>query len=255
MTATRTSDEGRRRIKLFEEGSLEPKLRAYADPASGGEPWTIGWGSTRGVTKGMVISREEAERRFETDIANAERLVRAYAEVPLTQGQFDALVSFVFNVGAGRLGVKDGWVVLKNGKPPTLRRKLNAGDYAGAAGEFAKWVYGSGKRMPGLVTRRAAEAGMFVSGMHVASNTVEAQPAEVKPPGKDPETVGAVTAGAATVATIGATLMEAGTQVQAASAAAGHTLTALKWAFAALILAGVIFNLVHRFRRAKREGQ
>jgi lysozyme len=253
MTATRTSIEGRNRIKLFEEGSLTPKLRAYADPATGGAPWTIGWGSTRGVTKGMTITAAEAEFRFSQDIADAERLVRAYTEVPLTQGQFDALVSFVFNVGPGKRGVKDGWVVLRNGNVPTLRRKLNAGDYAGAAAEFGKWVNAAGRPMAGLVTRRAAEAGMFVSGMHVSSNTVEAEPKpEPKPMAKDPEAIGA---GAAAAAAVGSGLIEAGTQIQTVSAATGNTLQVLQWVFGALIVAGVAINLWHRLRRAKREGQ
>jgi lysozyme len=69
--------------------------------------------------------------------------------VPLTQGQYDALVSFPFNEGAGRL------------QASTLLKMLNAGNYQATAGQFGAWVYGGGVKLPGLVIRRAAEAEMF----------------------------------------------------------------------------------------------
>jgi lysozyme len=69
--------------------------------------------------------------------------------VPLKQGQYDALVSFTYNEGAGRL------------QSSTLLKVLNAGDYAAVPAEFIKWVFGGGVKLPGLVTRRSAEAAMF----------------------------------------------------------------------------------------------
>jgi lysozyme len=83
------------------------------------------------------------------DVAYAEHAVSHLVTVSLTQGQFDALVSFTYNEGAGRL------------QSSTLLKVLNAGDYAGAAGQFGLWVYGGGVKLPGLMTRRAAETALF----------------------------------------------------------------------------------------------
>jgi len=126
------------------------RLKAYPDPASGGDPWTIGYGSTIGVKPGMVITEAQAEQMLRKDVARFEAAVNRLAP-KTTQGQFDALVSFSFNVGEGNLGKS------------TLLRKHNAGDYAGAASEFANWTLAAGKRMPGLVTRRAGEAKLYRS--------------------------------------------------------------------------------------------
>jgi len=147
------------RLELKESEGL--RLKAYPDPASGGAPWTIGYGHTSGVTQGMTITADLAEDFLDADIADAERIARRAVKVPMTQGEYDAVVSFVFNVGPGRKGVKDGFVTLKNGQPSTMLRKINAGDYAGAALEFSKWVFGSGKIMGGLLVRRKAERARF----------------------------------------------------------------------------------------------
>lgn len=124
-------------------------LSAYPDPASGGEPYTIGYGSTRGVKRGMTITLDEAQSRLAADMAEAGNAVIRWTDAPLNQNQFDALCDFVFNLGEG------------NFRGSTLLKKLNAGDYAGAAAEFPRWNKGSGKVMPGLVTRRAAERALF----------------------------------------------------------------------------------------------
>lgn len=92
----------------------------------------------------------------------AENLVQEHVKVALTQCQFDALVSIVFNVGPGAKGEKDGIIFLASGQSSTLLRKLNAGDYAGAADEFPKWCLGaSGTLLGGLVTRRTRERALF----------------------------------------------------------------------------------------------
>jgi lysozyme len=124
-------------------------LVAYPDPGSGGDPWTIGMGSTRGVRKGMTITRAEAEARLVVDMTEAGNAVTRWVEVPLNQNQFDALCDFVFNLGEG------------NFRGSTLLKKLNAKDYAGAAAEFPRWNKASGKVLPGLVKRRAAERSLF----------------------------------------------------------------------------------------------
>lgn len=128
------------------------RLQAYPDPGSGGEPWTIGWGHTGGVKRGDVITIEQAEKFLAEDIAEAQDGIRELVKVPLTDGQLWALTSFVFNLGAGAL------------RKSTLLKRLNAGDYAGAAEQFGLWVNAAGKPMPGLVRRRAEEKAMFLSG-------------------------------------------------------------------------------------------
>lgn len=134
------------------------RLSAYVCPAG---VWTIGWGHTSDVKRGMRITQEKAQALFLEDIANVERIVDQAVKVPLTQGQYDALVSIIFNVGPGRKGARAGIVTLSNGEPSTLLRKLNARDYEGAAAQFDAWVYGGGVKLPGLVTRRAMERKFF----------------------------------------------------------------------------------------------
>lgn len=126
-------------------------LRAYPDPGTGAEPWTIGYGSTGGVTQGMSITVPQAEQRLQSDLSRVEATVDRLAAVPLTQGQFDALVSFTYNVGEG------------NFAHSTLLRLVNAGDFTAAAEQFGRWVRAGGKVLPGLVTRRAAERAIFES--------------------------------------------------------------------------------------------
>ena len=142
------NDAGVRLVQEFEGCKLE----AYPDPGTGDEPFTIGWGSTGpDIGPGTVWTQEEADARFLDDLTKfgdgVDRLVR----VPLTDNQFAALVSFAYNVGLGALAGS------------TLLRKLNAGDYEGAADQFPRWNKGGGRVLPGLVRRRAAERDLFLS--------------------------------------------------------------------------------------------
>lgn len=132
-------------IKKF-EGFSE---KAYPDPAHGWRVPTIGYGTTRGVKMGQEISKERAEELLREDVARFDGYIEALVRVPLTQGQWDALSSFVYNLGPGAL------------EKSTLLRLLNAGDYSGAAAQFDRWVYASGKKLAGLVKRRAAERALF----------------------------------------------------------------------------------------------
>ncbi|MFS1582870.1 MAG: lysozyme [Candidatus Arsenophonus phytopathogenicus] len=139
-----TSDAGVSRIKQF-EGC---RLRAYRCPAG---RWTIGYGHTQGVTERMTISPSQAERFLTDDLEQTEDVINRCVWVTLTQLQFDALVSLVFNIGEEAFATS------------TLLTKLNAGDVAGAANEFNRWVYADGKKLTGLVRRRAAERERFLS--------------------------------------------------------------------------------------------
>ncbi|GKX58359.1 lysozyme [Leminorella grimontii] len=139
-----TSQKGVDLIKRF-EGC---KLRAYQCPAG---VWTIGYGHTDQVRRGDEISYAQAERYLRADLVKFEADVTRLARVPLTQGQFDALVSFAFNCGARALSTS------------TLLRKLNAGDYTGTADELLRWNKSAGKELPGLTRRRAAERELFLS--------------------------------------------------------------------------------------------
>lgn len=157
-------------IKKFESLAL----RAYLCPAG---VWTIGWGHTRGVREGDKISLEQAEAMLAEDVAEAARIVEQHVMVPLTDNQFAALASFVFNVGPGKKGVKDGFVTLKSGQPSTVLRVLNAGKYDMVAvhggktlqgddiyfGRLLSWVNAGGRRLKGLVRRRVAEAALWCS--------------------------------------------------------------------------------------------
>jgi len=123
------------------------RLQAYKCPA---DRWTIGYGHTAGVSANDVITEAQATSLLCQDVAESERAVNHYVHGPLTQNQFDALVSFVFNLGVG------------NFRTSTLLKKLNAGDNDGAAQEFGRWIHAGGKALPGLVRRREVERALFL---------------------------------------------------------------------------------------------
>lgn len=116
--------------------------------------WTIGWGSLfiegKRVTMGMKVTKEQAEKQLLLDISRFEDIVRRFVKVELTQNQFDALVSFTYNLGEGNLSRS------------TLLKKLNLRDYKGAADEFLKWNRAGGKVVNGLVRRRSRERDLFL---------------------------------------------------------------------------------------------
>jgi lysozyme len=95
------------------------------------------------------------------DSEEDEHIIAQWVTAPLTQGQYDALVSFLYNIGPGIAGVHDGLVWLRSGYHSTLLRKLNASDYAGATAEFPKWA---NPPLPGLKIRRAREQLLFKGG-------------------------------------------------------------------------------------------
>ena len=138
-------------IKSFEGFSLT----AYHGKCDRAGLYTIGWGHARGVRPGDKITLEQAEKLLRDDIRDAENVVNidyvSGRDKPLVnQHQFDALCSFVFNVGSGRY------------LDSTLRRKIKQGDIMGAAGEFKRWIYSDHKIAPGLIPRRDAERRLFL---------------------------------------------------------------------------------------------
>lgn len=149
------SENGIDLIKKFEGFSAVP----YVCPA--GEN-TIGYGHVIGLGELYTeITEEQGENLLLKDAAWAEGVVWRNVKTDLNQNQFDALVSFVYNVGAGQRDVKDGFVTLRSGEPSSMLRMLNAGDYAGAARQFSRWINSSGKPLNGLIRRRVAERALF----------------------------------------------------------------------------------------------
>ena len=128
------------------------RFEAYPDPGTGAEPWTIGWGATgKGIRRGTVWTQAECDARLEADLARyAAEVARALDNAPTSQHQFDALVSFHYNTGAIARA--------------TLTKRHKAGDFAAAEAEFGKWVHAGGKRLTGLIRRRAAEAALYRNG-------------------------------------------------------------------------------------------
>jgi len=137
-------------IKLSEGFSSKP----YYCPA--GIP-TIGYGSTRDTDGKPItmshppITEQQAYNLCLATLKTYEDAVNRYVQVPINSNQFDALVDFAYNMGTGAL------------KTSTLLKKLNKEDYVGASEEFGKWVYGGGKKLKGLVTRRQREKELFLS--------------------------------------------------------------------------------------------
>lgn len=150
--AFKTSQAGVNLIKSF-EGC---RLTAYQDSAG---VWTIGYGHTSGVKKGMTITEAQAEAYLKGDLGTAENAVNGKVTYSIKQNQFDALVSFTYNVGSGNFGSS------------TLLKKLNQGDITGAANEFDKWNKAGGQVLEGLVRRRAAEKAMFLNGTTTGGGT------------------------------------------------------------------------------------
>ncbi|WP_017402108.1 MULTISPECIES: lysozyme [Acinetobacter] len=143
-----TSQIGINLITSFED----LRLNAYDD---GVGVWTIGKGTTvypNGVKvkKGDVCTMEQAKTFFAHDLKRFENAVNSALTVVVNQNQFDALVSLAYNIGE------------KAFKTSTLVKKLNAGDYSGAADQFKVWNIGGGRVLKGLVHRRAAEAELFL---------------------------------------------------------------------------------------------
>jgi len=124
------------------------ELKAYKCPAG---VWTIGYGHIKGVSEGMTITEAQAEEMLQSELIEYEGYINDLVEVELNQNQFDAMVSWVYNLGGGNL------------RSSTLLKVLNAGDYAGVPAQMLRWNKAGGKVLEGLTRRRQAEADLFVA--------------------------------------------------------------------------------------------
>ncbi len=137
-----TSAEGIALIKKFEGCELE----AYQCSAG---VWTIGYGHTKDVEEGDTISKDQAEEMLVEELHEYENYVNEYVNVALSQNQFDALVSWVYNLGSSNLHAS------------TMLKVLNSGDYEGVPAQIKRWNKAGGKVLQGLIRRREAEALLF----------------------------------------------------------------------------------------------
>tara|TARA_Y100000004_G_scaffold183463_1_gene231304 strand:- start:2316 stop:2756 length:441 start_codon:yes stop_codon:yes gene_type:complete len=136
------SNKGHDLLKYFEGCELE----AYQDSVG---VWTIGYGHTKGVHEGMVITQEQAEQMLLDELKEYEGYVEDMVEVELTQEQFDALVVWVYNLGP------------TNFKNSTLLKRINEGNFEDVPYQMKRWNKAGGKVLLGLERRREAEAKMF----------------------------------------------------------------------------------------------
>ncbi len=143
-----------KRFEGYHRALPDGRAAPYLCPAN---VWTVAWGATRGLDAAPVsretppVTRAEGEQLLARDLRQFGGAVERLVTAPLTDNQFGALVSFAFNLGAGRL------------RSSTLLRRLNERDHTAAADEFPKWAMAGGRRLPGLVARREAERALFLA--------------------------------------------------------------------------------------------
>lgn len=141
-------------IKQFEgcaRKRADGRFDAYPDPATGGAPWTIGWGTTgTDVRQGTIWTQAQCDQRFAVDAAHfAGKVASLIGLAPTTQNQFDAMVCLAYNIGVANLASS------------TLLARHKDRDYVGARAQFARWNKANGQVMAGLAKRRAAEAALY----------------------------------------------------------------------------------------------
>lgn len=222
----RVSDEGIQLIKQWEG----LRLFAYDDkgvPYNAIKPGdevigvlTIGYGHTGpDVYPGQVITEARADELLRYDVRTAEQAVARLIDVPLTDAQHAALVSFTYNVGQGAL------------EKSTLRRRLNAGDYDAVPEQLMRWVHDNGVRVEGLVNRRAAEVGLWSRKSYVASRHIKpSPPAEIANTATVSGGAATIGGGAVAVTGVASTLEDASNHL-----ASGNTI---------MIVAGVVLLIV-----------
>lgn len=238
MTPTTVSPSGIGLVKKFEglhKQTSEGDVRAYRCPAG---RWTIGWGHCKGVKSGMRATVEECEQFLQEDLNEAGNVVTRLVHVPLTQHQFDALASFVFNLGQG------------NFSQSTLLKKLNQGLYDEIPEQLMRWnkarVDGVLTPLKGLTRRRTAEAALFSMDVPLADEGGDMMPQKpeqsaTKPLKKSKTLAGAGVAGGAGI------MAEVAGQLQPL---VGYS-ESIKYIFLAASLAGVALVTYARIKDSK----
>jgi len=238
MHPENTSAAGLNIIKSFEglhRLGDDGIVRAYRCPAG---KWTVGYGHTKGVRSGMKATPEECEQFLVEDVQWCEEAIRRHVEVPLSQRQFDALVSFVFNLGEG------------NFARSTLLKRLNKGHYDEVPEQLQRWnkarVDGVLKPLRGLTRRRSAEAALFSMDAPMASEDGDKMPQKPEPTAKKPLRKSKTMAGAA-AGGVGVTLSTTAEQLQGLVPYSD----AIKWVFLAVAVAGIALTAYARWEDHK----
>lgn len=224
------------RALLEQLSQRDPSLKKLS-----GKPWTCGYGSTKGVTIDTIWSHQESLVHLDDDLDDAQIAVERLVKVPLTDHQYAALVSLVFNIGSG------------NFASSTLLKRLNEKKYLEAADRFEDWIKARNQEtgklevLNGLKTRRAVEKALFLRGAFVESNTsmpVEVTPDEEKPVTKDPNVaIPTVTATGATLAA----LAEAAKEIEPLAAYSDT----MRTVFIVLTVIGVFISLALGMKKRK----
>lgn len=241
MIPTTVSDSGINLVKKFEglhKQTEDGDIRAYRCPAG---KWTIGWGHCKGVKSGMRVSVAECEQFIQDDLNEAGAAIRRHVNVPLSQYQFDALASFVFNLGEG------------NFRSSTLLKKLNKGLYDEVPEQIMRWnkarVEGVLTPLRGLTRRRTAEAALFSMDAPLAEDGGDLMPQKpeqqaTKKLAKSKTIAGA---GAAGIGTIGSVLGDAAANIEGLIAYSDS----LKFIFLGLTIAGIALVTYSRIKDHK----
>jgi len=185
---------------------------------------TIGWGCTEGVKEGMIWTRDEAQVALRRELEKFEAGVVRLVTVELNQNQFDSLCSLTYNIGLGAF------------ERSTIRKRLNAGDYRGAAASFRLWNKGGGRVLPGLVNRRALEATLFLTPMDASPEPDMPQSVQpsAEPVGKPTvavaATVGGTVGGSVVIPAVPSVLTENAANAQGWQGAGDQIAGLVKWA-------------------------
>lgn len=226
MTLLTTSPRGIGLIKQFEGF----RAQAYQDVVG---VWTIGYGFTEGVTEGQHMTRAQADARLATELLRYEAAVLAACKVEPNQNQFDALVSLAWNIGPDRMAKS------------SVIKAHNRGDTQAAARAFGLWNKAGGKEWPGLVRRRAAEAAIYLEPMIGALPQTMPQAVDApREPTRSRTIAGqvAVTAGTAAASAVEVLMKDLQT-AQTTLQPLVEMAPVLKWAFVAVVLAGVALTV------------
>lgn len=232
---TSVSASGVNLVKRFEglhKVGQDGIIRAYRCPAG---RWTVGYGHTKGVRSGVQGSEAQCEQWLQEDLNVAGQAIKRHVRVPLSQAQYDALASFIFNIGEG------------NFAKSTLLKKLNNGLYDDVPAQILRWnkatVDGVLTELRGLTRRRTAEAALFAMDAPLASDGGEAmvqkpEQRATKPLTQSKTMAGVGVAGLATVA------QEAAQKLEGLTAYSD----AIQYAFLALSIAGIVLVAYARIK-------